>query len=114
MAHRIYISSDIEGTCGIAHWDETDQDKSAYSQFQQQMSREVAAACEGCLAAGAEQILVRDAHDSARNILPAMLPDTGKLSLFRGWGRDPYGMMSGLQEGGSTGSMFTGYHSAGS
>ena len=111
---KIFISSDIEGTCGIAHWDETEPEKGEYAQFQQQMSREVSAACEGCLAGGAERILVRDAHNTARNILPGLLPDTEKLSVFRGWGRDPYAMMSGLEEGGYTGAMFTGYHSAGS
>ena len=78
------------------------------------MSREVAAACEGCLAAGAGSILVRDAHNTARNIIAGMLPDSERISLFRGWGRDPYAMVSGLEEGGYSGVMFTGYHSAGS
>ncbi len=38
------------------------------------MTREVGAACRGALSAGAEGILVKDAHDSARNIDPAGLP----------------------------------------
>ena len=51
---KIFLSADIEGTCGIAHWDETSKGHADYPHFANQMSREVAAACEGALAAGAE------------------------------------------------------------
>ena len=27
MISRVFISADIEGTCGIAHWDETELGK---------------------------------------------------------------------------------------
>ena len=108
---KIFLSCDIEGTCGIIDWNETEQGKQDYELFRQQMTREVSAACEGALAGGAEQLLVRDAHDSARNILPSQLPDSDRIRLLRGWCRDPYSMMAGLQEGGFAGAMFTGYHS---
>ena len=106
---RIFLSCDIEGTCGIAHWDETERSKPDYAAFARQMSREVAAACEGALAGGATELMVRDAHDSARNIDPAALPEQARI--FRGWGRDPYAMMSGLDKS-YDGVIFTGYHSA--
>lgn len=111
MEKKLFISSDIEGICGVAHWDETLPEKPDYDAFADQMSREVAAACEGALSGGASSVLVRDAHNTARNIRPFMLPDSEKIRIFRGWGRDPYGMMSGLDESFS-GAMFTGYHSA--
>ncbi|MBE5803691.1 MAG: amino acid amidase [Clostridiales bacterium] len=111
MLKRIFVSSDIEGTCGIAHWDETEKDKADYAAFSLQMSKEVAAACEGAAQGGAEDIFVRDSHDSARNIQPGMLPEN--VQIFRGWGRDPYSMMSGIDETFS-GVIFTGYHSAAS
>jgi len=111
MVKKIFMSSDIEGTCGIAHWDETEKSKGDYPHFANQMSREVAAACEGALAGGCEDIFVRDSHDSARNINPAMLPE--EVHIFRGWGRDPYSMMSGIDET-FGGVIFTGYHSAAS
>ena len=111
MIRKIFMSSDIEGTCGIAHWDETEKSKAEYAAFANQMSREVAAACEGALAGGAEDVFVRDSHDSARNIIPAMLPES--VQIFRGWGRDPYSMMSGIDES-FDGVIFTGYHSAAS
>ena len=52
MLNRIFLSADIEGTCGIAHWDETELGKPDYEPFRRQMTREVAAACEGAFAAG--------------------------------------------------------------
>lgn len=106
---KIYLSADIEGTCGIVCWDETEYGNPRYEYFSRQMSREVAAACEGALAAGAEDILVRDAHDSARNIRPEMLPLQARI--FRNWERHPYSMMSGIDSTFDA-VVFTGYHSA--
>ena len=45
------------------------------------------AACEGALAAGATQIVVRDAHGSGRNILQEHLPK--QAQLIRGWSGHP-------------------------
>ena len=106
---KIYLSADIEGTCGIVCWDETEYGNPRYEYFSRQMSREVAAACEGAIAAGAEDILVRDAHDSARNIRPEMLPL--QTRIFRNWERHPFSMMSGIDRSFDA-VVFTGYHSA--
>lgn len=105
---KLFISADIEGTAGVVHWDETTHGNALYNHFAQQMSREVAAACEGALSAGYEDILVKDAHDSARNINPELLPEQARI--FRGWGKHPFSMMAGLDESFS-GVVFTGYHS---
>ncbi|MBY9021720.1 MAG: M55 family metallopeptidase, partial [Candidatus Lokiarchaeota archaeon] len=51
---KIYISADIEGISGIAHWDETEKSKSDYQKFATQMTNEVRAACEGAIKAGAK------------------------------------------------------------
>lgn len=106
---KLFISADFEGTAGVAHWDETEIGKHLYDHFARQMSREVAAACEGALSAGYEDVLVKDAHDSARNIDPELLPEQARI--FRGWGKHPFSMMAGLDESFS-GVVFTGYHSA--
>lgn len=106
---KIFLSADMEGTCGINNWDETEKNKPDYAPFVQQMTREVAAACEGALAGGASELLVKDAHDSARNILADELPEPVKL--LRGWTTGPLSMMAGLDESFS-GVIFTGYHSA--
>ena len=38
--------------------------------------------------------LVKDAHDSARNIDPSVLPE--EVQINRGWAGDVYSMMSGI------------------
>ncbi|MDR0879385.1 MAG: M55 family metallopeptidase [Clostridioides sp.] len=108
---KIYLSADIEGTCGIVSWDETVLEKEDSKIYREQMGKEVASACIGARSAGADEILVKDAHHSARNIDPRILPEYALL--FRGWSRDPLMMMSGLDE--SFGAcLFTGYHSGAS
>ena len=109
MLNRIFLSADIEGTCGIAHWDETLKNHPDYPKFANRMSMEVAAACEGALEGGMDYVLVRDAHDSARNIDWFVLPK--QAQMIRGWGQDPLCMMSGLDES-YTAAVFTGYHDA--
>jgi len=107
---RLFISSDIEGTAGIVHWDETDYDRGGrwYDYFRAQMSREVAAACRGAFEGGAEAVRVKDAHDSARNIIPLELPRG--VTIQRGWSGHPFSMVDGLDEGFDA-LAFTGYHS---
>lgn len=105
---KIFISSDIEGTCGICSWDETNRDAASAAYFLNQMSREASACAQGAFDAGAAEVLVKDAHDSARNINPAVLPI--KAKLFRGWSGDPFCMMSGLDNSFDA-VAFTGYHS---
>lgn len=106
---KLFLSADIEGTAGVAHWDETEKGHMGYDHFARQMSLEVAAACEGAIKAGYDDILVRDAHDSARNIDPELLPECARI--FRGWGSDPMSMMSGLDKSFDA-VAFTGYHSS--
>ena len=62
---RVFISADIEGVTGTTAWDETEIGCPGYEAARQQMTAEVKAACEGAIAAGADYILVRDAHDAA-------------------------------------------------
>lgn len=106
---KIFISADIEGVTGIAHWDETRLECPQSQYFREQMTMEVKAACEGAMEAGADEILVKDAHSSGRNIDPSKLPE--KVKILRGWARNPYVMMAGLDSS-FDGVMFIGYHSA--
>lgn len=105
---RVYVSADIEGVAGIAHWNETDRSNPDYAEFRDQMTAEVAAACEGALEAGATEVLVKDAHESARNIFAARLPRQARLA--RGWSGHPFLMVEGLDD--SFGALvLVGYHS---
>jgi len=105
---KIYISADIEGITGTTSWDECDIGHARYKEFQEQMSREVAAACQGAHEAGATEILVKDAHDSASNIIQAKLPEYTRL--IRGWAHDPFMMMQDI-DASFTAAFLIGYHS---
>lgn len=106
---KVFLSADIEGTCGIVCWPETERTTPMdYTPFQKQMTREVAAACRGALSAGVEEVLVKDAHDTARNLDPTELPRGIKMN--RGWSGDPLSMMSGLNQDSFGAVFFTGYH----
>jgi len=106
---KVFISADIEGTCGIVDWQETEVGNAYSDHFRMQMTKEVAAACRGALAAGAEEVLVKDAHDSARNIYPDKLPK--EVKIIRSWSRNPLSMMMGIDNSFNA-VFFTGYHNA--
>lgn len=106
---KIFISADIEGVCGIADWAETDLANPQSAWFRTQMTKEVAALCEAANESGVEEIFVKDAHGSGRNIVPDMLPRNVKL--MRSWTRDPFSMMAGLDPSFEA-ALFVGYHSA--
>jgi D-amino peptidase len=108
---KIYISADIEGVTGIAHWDETEKSKSDYQKFAQQMTDEVKAACEGAVNAGVEEIWIKDAHDSGRNIIAVDLPEI--IRLVRGWSEHPFLMVQELDQSFAA-LIMIGYHSFGS
>ena len=105
---KLYLSADIEGTAGIVTWDETEIGRDTYPYFARQMTREVCAAAEGAELSGYETT-VKDAHDSARNLDPAGLPPSARL--IRGWTRDLFCMMGGLDQDRYDAVAFTGYHS---
>ncbi len=108
---KVFITADIEGITGATHWDETDKEKTEiYKEFRKQMTAEVAAACEGALAAGATEVWVKDAHWTARNIIPSKLPE--QVRLVRGWSGHPFSMVQELDETFHAVAMI-GYHSRG-
>lgn len=107
---KIYISADIEGVTGCTNWDETEKSHKDYNYFANQMTLEVKAACDGAIEAGVKEILIKDAHDSGRNIDHNALPLNTKL--IRGWSGSPYSMVQELDDT-IDALLFIGYHSAG-
>ena len=105
---KIYVSADIEGIAGIADWDEATLGKEGYEIFREQMTREVVAACEGAIAAGATEIIIKDAHDTGRNIDPSQLPYP--VQLIKGWSGHPYSMVQELDSSFAA-LILIGYHS---
>jgi len=90
---KVFISVDMEGVSGLINWDETSQGGPDYPLFRRLMTEEANAAITGALDAGATEIVVRDAHDSARNILPDLLRPEAKL--IREW-NSALSMMEGI------------------
>ncbi len=91
---NIYISADIEGITGIRSFEEATKGKLDNGWFRKQMTAEVAAACRGARAAGADAILVQDAHDGADNLLLDELP--AGIRVIRGWSGHPLMMVQEL------------------
>jgi D-amino peptidase len=81
---NVFISADIEGVCGVMgtlHWS---PGGSHYRLACEWMVKEVNAAVEGALEAGAERIVVKDAHNDGTNIeLDKLHP---AAELISGWG----------------------------
>jgi D-amino peptidase len=90
---KVFISVDMEGVSGLIHWDETSQGGADYPLFRKLMTGEANAAVAGAFEAGATEVVVRDAHDSARNILPDQLDPRARL--IRDW-NGPLSMMEGI------------------
>ncbi len=105
---KVFISVDIEGVAGIGHWDEADHFHQRGAYFAEQMSLEAAAAAKAAIALGYE-VVVRDAHASARNMNMRVFPEQTKF--IRGWSGSPMKMMEGIDNN-FTAAIYIGYHSA--
>jgi len=104
---KVFISVDMEGIAGVVISAECSRTGEDYSLFRRIMTDEASAAVEGALAAGATEIVVRDSHGSARNILPDRLNKNAKL--LRSWSGGPMSMMEGIDETFDA-IIFIGYH----
>lgn len=104
---KVFISIDMEGITGVVNWEDVSRTGKDYDYFRQIMTKEANAAIAGALAAGATDILVRDSHGSARNILPEMLDKNARL--LRDWSGGIKGMMEGIDESFDA-VLFIGYH----
>lgn len=107
---KVYISADLEGITGTTTWIETELNSQDIKPFLKQMTKEVEAAIEGAIAGGATEILLKDAHDSARNLDISNLPINCKV--IRGWTGEPMCMVTGLDKSFDR-AIFIGYHSKG-
>lgn len=104
---KVFISVDMEGIAGVIHWEDVSRDGKDYGLFRRLMTLETNAAVEGALAAGATEIVVRDSHGSARNILPDLLHP--EAQLIRDWSGGPLSMMEGI-DASFDAVVFVGYH----
>ena len=106
---KLYISADMEGVTGIVSWTEVQLNNPEYENARLQMTKEVSAVIEGFNEMESNAVLLKDAHDSGRNILADRLPKGTKM--HRSWSKDIFVMMSGLDSTFDA-CIFTGYHDA--
>ncbi len=104
---KVFISIDMEGVTGVVNVDDARRTGKDYDYFRQTMTREANAAIEGAIAAGATDIIVRDSHGSALNLLPEMLHREARL--IRDWSGGPMSMMEGI-DASFDAAIFVGYH----
>jgi D-amino peptidase len=104
---KVFISVDMEGVSGVINWEDVSRSGKDYNLFRRLMTEEANAAVEGAIAAGAKEILVRDSHGSARNILPDLLHP--EAILLRDWSGGPLDMMEGVDDTFDA-VIFIGYH----
>jgi D-amino peptidase len=97
----------MEGISGVVNWEDVGRSGKDYGYFRRIMSLEANAAVQGAFDAGATEVVVRDSHGSARNILPDLLDPRARL--IRDWSGGPKGMMEGIDESFDA-VVFIGYH----
>jgi D-amino peptidase len=66
---KVYISVDIEGCIGVINSFHTARTGDDFTIARRQMTREANAAVEGCLEAGATEVLLNDSHGGMVNLL---------------------------------------------
>jgi D-amino peptidase len=103
---RLFIAIDLEGISGVVAEQDTERSGPDAAAARVHMRADLDAVVEGCLAAGAGEIVVCDAHDNGRNLDAAGLPD--EVTLVSGSGA-PLSMMQGIGRG-YDGALFVGYH----
>ena len=91
---KIFISSDMEGTAGVVHWEQCRPGQTDYELYRELLLAEVNAAIEGANdAGGPHEFLVNDAHGRMANLRPDRL--AGEASYPSGRHKPLY-MMQGL------------------
>ena len=103
---KVFISIDMEGITGIVSSRQTGADPKEYEVGRRLMVGDLNAAIEGSLEAGAEEIVVSDAHGGMMNIQPEDVHEAAVL--IRGSPK-PYSMMEGVGSDFDA-AMLIGYH----
>ena len=103
---KLFIAIDLEGICGVVSEADTAREGAAAQRARAHMRADLDAVLAGCAAAGADRIVVCDAHDDGRNLDPAGLP--GSVTLVSG-SPAPGSMLEGLAPD-CHAALFVGYH----
>ena len=96
---KVYVSTDMEGCSGI-----TSSEQIASDEGKQLMAGDMNACIEGCFAAGATEVVVRDHHGGGRNVNPELIDRRAKLIQ----GGTPEKRFKDIED--SAAIIFLGYH----
>jgi D-amino peptidase len=103
---KVFIAVDLEGISTVVHEWETDPAARGYPRARAAMRDDLLAALDGCRAAGADEIVVCDAHNDGGNLDPDALP--AGVTLVSG-SPTPDSMMHGIGPGFDA-ALYVGYH----
>ena len=90
---RVFLSSDIEGAAGISDWDQVRIGSAEFELGRELLAGEVNAAIDGAAEAGADHVLVNDAHSTMHNLRPG---DLRHRASYLSGSHKPLYMMEGL------------------
>jgi D-amino peptidase len=103
---KLFIAIDLEGICGVVSEADTAREGAAAQRARAHMRADLDAVLAGCAAAGADEVVVCDAHDDGRNLDPTGLP--ASVTLVSG-SPAPGSMLEGLAPD-CDAALFVGYH----
>jgi D-amino peptidase len=103
---RVFVSVDMEGVSGLTDPEEMRAGGRGYERGCELMTGDANAAIRGAFVAGADEVLVTDAHGSTKNIRADLIDE--RCSLIRGPYR-PLRMGQGITPSHGA-AMFVGYH----
>lgn len=105
---KVYISVDFEGLTGSTSWESTNLGDLEHGPLAAQMKAEAMAAAQGAIDAGADEVYLKDSHDSGRNFDITGFPK--QCRFIRDWTCSPESMVGGLTSDFDA-LLFVGYHS---
>jgi D-amino peptidase len=103
---KVFISIDLEGISGVCRDEQTTHGSEQWHAACELMRGDLDAALEGCLAGGADEIVVSDAHDQGDNLDTNELPAHVSLVSGAHWGLS---MMEGIDTE-CAATLLLGYH----
>jgi len=103
---RVLISADMEGVTGVTCPDDVRPGSARWEYFRVLLTGDVNAAVDGFCAAGADEVLVNEAHANKRNLL---IGDLDQRAVAIIGTHKMFGMMEGI-DAGVDAVAFVGYH----
>ncbi|HXW46480.1 MAG TPA: M55 family metallopeptidase [Streptosporangiaceae bacterium] len=104
---KILISADMEGATGVTWPADVDPGTEQWQRCRRMFTSDVNAAVAGFLEAGADTVVINEAHSTMRNLLLEELDD--RAVMLTGRHKD-LSMVEGIQHGDVDGVAFLGYH----